>query len=316
MTGTERRPHAGQDAVGWEDMVAEEGPPELSVQEAASCSVSPSLSSALPLRDVTISGFTPSSSLYTPTPLRTQLPRDGLQGAVHARCLHPDARPQRTTRSGQVTTTMGGSAGEPVPPQPVPHGSAGRGRAHACPCSPFPIPLPGSNAPTKDNYANVLLQGGLQTGPAGAWAGGLSRQASRCVCPSLQVFLCFANSCCDGFVLQAWLPRWAPVLGAARPCSAPGLGETSPPACPLTKAATWGPREGLRRPLRVAAVRPLGPCRSRLPAMWVLGRKAGHHRPLQHRCSPSPSPNSSQLLQRIWGHPEHVLRTEMRNGPM
>lgn len=57
-------------------------------------------------------------------------------------------------------------------------------------------------------------------------------------------------------------------------------------------------------------------CLSRLPAVRALGRQAGHHRPLQHRCSPSPSPNSSQLLQRIWGHPEHFLGTEMRNGPM
>nr|KAF6349000.1 hypothetical protein mMyoMyo1_011590 [Myotis myotis] len=93
---------------------------------------------------------------------------------------------------------------------------------------------------------------------------GLGREdtAARPLAASLSFspgrFLCFANSCHDGFVLQAWLPRWASVLGAARPCSAPGLGETSPPACPLTKAATWGPREGLRRPLRVAAVHPLG----------------------------------------------------------
>lgn len=44
---------------------------------------------------------------------------------------------------------------------------------------------------------------------------------------------------------------------AARPCSAPGVGETPP--LPLSKAATWGPREGLR---------------------------AAH--PLQLRCSPVP----------------------------
>lgn len=93
---------------------------------------------------------------------------------------------------------------------------------------------------------------------------GLGREdtAARPLAASLSFspgrFLCFANSCHDGFVLQAWLPRWASVLGAAHPCSAPGLGGTSPPACPLTKAATWGPREGLWRPLRVAAVHPLG----------------------------------------------------------
>lgn len=256
MTGTERRPHTGQDAVGWEDMAAEEGPPELSVQEAASCPVSPSLSSALSSRDVTVSGFTPSSGLYTPTPLRTQLPRDGLQGAVHACCLHPDARPRRTAGSGQVTTTIR----EPGPPQPVPRGCAGRGRAHACPCSPLPIPLPGSNAPTKDNYSRkrAATRAACRQARRGF---GREDAAARPLAASLSFspawFLCFANSCRDGFILQAWLPVGASVLHAARPCAAPGLGGTSPPACPLTKAATWGPREGLRRPLRVAAMHPL-----------------------------------------------------------
>lgn len=80
------------------------------------------------LEGVTVSGFTPSSGLSTPTPLRTQLPRDRLQGAVHARCLHPDARPQRTTRSGQAPTTMEALPEPgPGPPQPVPRGCAGRG---------------------------------------------------------------------------------------------------------------------------------------------------------------------------------------------
>ncbi|XP_014405479.1 PREDICTED: LOW QUALITY PROTEIN: AP-5 complex subunit zeta-1 [Myotis brandtii] len=149
-------------------MAAEEGPPELSVQEAASCSVSPSLSSALPLRDVTVSGFTPSSGLYTPTPLRTQLPRDGLQG----------------------------------------------------------------------------------------W------------------FLCFANSCRDGFVLQAWLPRWG--LGSRRssPMLSPRFGRDFAACLSSHQSCYLGPEGG-------AAAAPAGgssasprPVSVQLPAVQALGSGA------------------------------------------
>lgn len=194
-----------RDAVGWEDAAAGVGLPELSVQEAASCAVSPSLSPALPLRDVTVSGITPTLASEPPTP-RTQLfPQDGLRGAVHARCLCLDAGRQRNTRSRiSYLNDQRLCRGEPVPPQPVPRGCAGgTGRActapwlrqaHECPCSPFAMPLPGSHAPLRTITHATCCYGGR--GPADRPAGlrrGRTQPTALAACLSLRLVPVFCK---------------------------------------------------------------------------------------------------------------------------
>lgn len=244
------------------------------MQEAASCAISPSLNSALPLRDVTISGFTPSSGLCTPNPQKTQLPRDGLWGAVHAHCLRPDVGPQRPHSRVSHTTTRG---------------SAGPTRVLAAPSQCL---CPEVTLPLRTITQTCCYRGGGGGGPADRPAGLRQEDAAasppRQVVPGLQMPVLTVWFSRPGFHVRALVLglRCSPVLS-------PRCGQDSPAASPLTKAATWGPREGLRRPLQVAATHPL-----------------------QHHCSPSQSPNSSQLLQSVGGHTEHFLGTEIRDRPM
>lgn len=250
-------------------MAAEEGPPELSVQEAASCSVSPSLSSALPLRESPSCVHTLIRPLH-PNPSEHSCPETGFRVRCtptasipmldHSALLVQDKLPQRWRLC------------------------RGRGR-----CSPsllaaqggaFPIPLPGSNAPTKDNYSRKrAATGGLQTGPAGAWA----EDSPRPLAASLSLPP-------GRFVLQAG-PQFSAQLAHARPQVWARL--RRPPV--LSPKLLPGARGGSAAAPAVAAVRPLGPCLSRLPAVRVLGRQAGTtvpsstaaprpHHPTRHRC--------------------------------
>lgn len=205
-------------------MAAEEGPRELSVQEAASCSVSPSLSSALPLRESPSCVHTLIRPLH-PNPSEHSCPETGFRVRCtptasipmldHSALLVQDKLPQRWRLC------------------------RGRGR-----CSPsllaaqggaFPIPLPGSNAPTKDNYSRKrAATGGLQTGPAGAWA----EDSPRPLAASLSLPP-------GRFVLQAG-PQFSAQLAHARPQVWARL--RRPPV--LSPKLLPGPEGGLRRPLR------------------------------------------------------------------